>query len=82
MDLKRVIAVSKSEKIQKEQYGGPRYESIDIWSSESEEVPADLPASDVEEVRSMLRDRVNADLANQKRLIIESLDPKNSPPFP
>lgn len=72
-DLKRVIAVSKSEKIQAETYGGPKYTSIDIWSSESEEVPADLPASEVEEVRLMLRERVNADLARQKQAIIDSL---------
>lgn len=80
-ELKRTIAVSKSEKIQAETYGGPKYTSIDIWSSEAEEVPADLPPADVEEVRLMLRERVNADIARQKQAIIESLNPDNKAPF-
>lgn len=72
-ELKRVIAVSKSEKIQFEYHGGNRFEGCDIWSSESEEVPADLPASDVEEIRLMLRERVNADLERQKKQLIDTL---------
>jgi len=80
-DLKRVISVSKSEKLQHEYHGGNRFEGTELWSSESEEIPADRPESEVEEVRLMLRERVNADLARQKAQLIASLNPKNAPPF-
>lgn len=65
MELKRIIAVSKSVKVQHEHLGGNRYEGTDFWSSESEEVPADLPHADVEDVRLMLRERVEADIARE-----------------
>lgn len=75
-ELKRIIAVSKSVRVQHEYHGGNRFEGTELWSSESEEVPSDLPKEDVDEVRLELRERVNADLERQKALLIASLNGK------
>lgn len=64
-ELKRVISVSASRKLSLQQYGGAPYESQDLWSSESEEIPASLDEKEVEIVRSRLRGRVEREIERQ-----------------
>lgn len=75
------IVVSQSEKIQLESIGGPKYSSVDLFESESEQVPTTMDETEVYAVWQTLRDRVEKRLQTRKQALIDSLDPKNQAPF-
>lgn len=78
--LVKTIAVSQSEKIQAESFGGPKYTSYDLYESESEQVRADLDAEDCEIVWNELRSRVESRIQERKNALIAQLKAGN-PPF-
>lgn len=82
MELTKTITVSLSIKVQHEGIGGLKYESSDLFECESETVPSSYDESECAEVHKTLRDRVEKRIADRKAVLIESLNPKNSPPFP
>lgn len=73
MELVKQITCSLSKKIQHEGIGGKRYESTDLFESESEQV---LQATDYEECHAVwltLRSRVEARIREREQALIESL---------
>lgn len=81
MELIKQITCSLSAKIQHESYGGAKYTSTDLFESESEQVPTTLDFEECQTIWNTLRKRVEGRIAARKQALIESLNPKNQPPF-
>lgn len=67
------ITCSLSEKIQHEGIGGKRYESSDLFESESEQVPSSMDFDEVQTVWRELRRRVEGRIEERKQALINKL---------
>lgn len=78
--LYKNIVCSQSEKVQLESYGGPKYTSVDLFESESEQVPTVLDFEEVQTVWRTLRERVENRLKERKQALINEIT-KSQEPF-
>jgi len=63
------ITVGKTVKIFHEYLGGNKFESTELHSEESEEIPTTMDEQEVETVRQTLRARIDKDIANEIKKI-------------
>jgi len=73
METVKNVVCSMSVKIQHESIGGKKYESTDLFESESEQVPSDMDYDDVQKVWTELRRRVEERIEARKLDLINKL---------
>jgi hypothetical protein len=72
------VSVSMSRKLSLQAYGGNPYESLDVWSSETREMPSDTSQEVVDAMRQHLSRTVENDIREKSTKIIQSY--KSLPP--
>lgn len=79
MDALKTITVSKSKKIQLERLGGPKYESVELFECESDQIPSTFDYDECQKVHQELLDRVNKRIEMREQQLAKEIAGASAP---